>query len=177
MNRDAQDKRIAAVLEENEDLDFNEAVKVFYEYFKSHLSLPCIVTGVEDFRWEEIYVFGPGDEEEYDRLKKKQPSYTDQYKLLGIDCEAESGWHKPDLLVTSGLCLPLGMATKGVILWTLSKKCVRHLGIFDVSKINCLKESCNADENPPRSVPCLDSSFVCPGAGAEKVGRCIGFAA
>jgi len=92
MNTDAQDKRIAAVLEENEDLDFDEAIKVFYEYLKSHLSLPCEVTGIEDFRWEEIYVFGPGDEEEYDLLKKTQPSYTDQYELLGIDCEAESGW-------------------------------------------------------------------------------------
>jgi hypothetical protein len=92
MNMDAQDKRIAAILGESEDLDFDEAVKVFYEYLKSHLSLPCIVTGIEDFRWEEIYVFGPGDEEEYDRLKKTQPSYTDQYELLGIDCEDESGW-------------------------------------------------------------------------------------
>ena len=92
MNRDAQEKRMAAILGETEDLDFDEAVKVFYEYLKSHLSLPCIVTGVEDFRWEEIYVIGPGDEEEYDHLKKTQPSYTDQYELLGIDCEAKSGW-------------------------------------------------------------------------------------
>ena len=92
MNRDAQDKRIAAILGENEDLDFDEAVKVFYEYPKSHLLLPCIVTGIEDFRWEEVYVFGPGDKEEYDHLKKTQPSYTDQYELLGIDYEAESGW-------------------------------------------------------------------------------------
>jgi len=45
MNRDAQDKRIAAVLKENEDLDFDEAVKVFYEYLMSNLSLPCEVTG------------------------------------------------------------------------------------------------------------------------------------
>ena len=46
MNRDAQDKRIAAILGENEDLDFDEAVEVFCEYLKSHLSLPCIVTGI-----------------------------------------------------------------------------------------------------------------------------------
>ncbi|MFC1603586.1 hypothetical protein ACFL5F_01040 [Planctomycetota bacterium] len=92
MNRDAQDKRITSILQEHKDLDFDEAVKVFYEYLMSNLSLPCEVTGIEDFRWEEIYVFGPGDEEEYDRLKKTQPSYTDQYELLGIDCKAESGW-------------------------------------------------------------------------------------
>ena len=89
---DAQDKRIATILGEIEDLDFDEAVKIFYKHLKSHLSLPCIVTGVEDFRWEEIYVIGPGDKKEYDHLKKTQPSYTDQYELLGIDCEAKSGW-------------------------------------------------------------------------------------
>jgi len=92
VNGKAQDKRIAAILGENEDLDFDEAVEVFCEYLKSHLLLPCIVTGIEDFRWEEVYILGPGDKEEYDHLKKTQPSYTDQYELLEIDCEAESGW-------------------------------------------------------------------------------------
>ena len=92
MNMDAHDKRIAAILGENEDLDFDEAVKVFSEWLKSHLSLPCIVSGIEDFGWEEVYVIGPGDKEEYDHLKKTQPSYTDQYELLEIDCEAKSGW-------------------------------------------------------------------------------------
>ena len=92
MNRNAEDKRIATILGENEDLDFEKAVEVFCEYLKSHLSLPCIVTGIEDFRWEEVYVLGPGDKAEYHHLKKTQPSYTDQYELLERDCEAESGW-------------------------------------------------------------------------------------
>lgn len=92
MKKDAQDERIAAILGEIEDLDFDETIDTFYEYLKTNLSLPCEVTGIEDFRWEEIYVFGPGDKKEYDHLKKTQPSYTDQYELLGIDCEAKSGW-------------------------------------------------------------------------------------
>ena len=92
MKKDAQDERIAAILGKIEELEFNETIDTFYEYLKTNLSLPCEVTGIEDFRWEEIYVFGPGDKEEYDHLKKTQPSYTDQYELLGIDCEAESGW-------------------------------------------------------------------------------------
>ena len=73
-------------------LPLDKVIKIFYEYLKSNLQLPCKVTGIEDFRWEEIYVFGPGDEEEYNHLKKTQPSYTDQYELLEIDCEAKSGW-------------------------------------------------------------------------------------
>jgi hypothetical protein len=92
MKRDAQDKRIAAILGENEDLDFDESVRIFYEYLKANLLLPCEVTGIEDFRWEEVYVLGSGDKEEYDHLKKTQPSYTDHYELLKIDYEAKSGW-------------------------------------------------------------------------------------
>ena len=91
MKTDAYDKRIAAILGEK-DLDFNEAVDTFYEYLKTNLLLPCEVTGTEDFRWEEFYVFGPGDEAEYEHLKKTQPSYTDRYELLDIVREAESGW-------------------------------------------------------------------------------------
>ena len=50
------------------------------------------MTGIEDFDWEEFYVFGPGDKEEYKQLKKTQPSYRDRYDLLEIDPEADSEW-------------------------------------------------------------------------------------
>ncbi len=92
MGRDDHDKRIAAILGEIEDLNFDETIDIFCEYLKTNLSLPCKVTGIEDFRWEEIYVFGFGDEEEYDHLKKTQPSYTDRYELLGIDRKGKSEW-------------------------------------------------------------------------------------
>lgn len=92
MNRDAQDKRIAAILGEIGDMTFDETIDIFYEYLKTHLVLPCKVMGIEDFRWEEIFVFGPGDPEEYDHLKKMQPSYTDRYELLAIDREGQSEW-------------------------------------------------------------------------------------
>jgi hypothetical protein len=39
---------------------------------------------MEDFRWEEYYVFGPGYQKEYEKLKKKNPSYTDHYQILTI---------------------------------------------------------------------------------------------
>jgi len=91
MKRDAQDERIAAILGE-EDLDFDEAVEIFYEYLKANLSLPCEVTGIEDFRWEEFYVVGPGSKEEHNRLMKTQPSYRERYELLEIDQNVESEW-------------------------------------------------------------------------------------
>ncbi len=45
----------------------------------------CILTGSEDFSWEEPYVFGVFDKEEYERLKKKRASYTDHFKLVKLE--------------------------------------------------------------------------------------------
>ena len=92
MKINAQDKRIIAVIGEYGDLEFDEARSLFYQHLKTNLILSCEVKGLENFRWEEIYVFGPGDQEEYKRLKKTQPSYTDKYELLGIDRDLQSGW-------------------------------------------------------------------------------------
>ena len=92
MKTDAQDKRIIAVIGEYEDVEFDEARTLYYQHLKTNLLLPCQVTGIEDFKWEEIYVFGPGNKKEYENLKKTQPSYTDKYELLGIDRDLQSGW-------------------------------------------------------------------------------------
>ena len=92
MKKDNQDERIKAILGDFEDLDFDETVHIFYQHLNANLILPCEVTGIEDFRWEEFYVFGPGNKQEYDKLKKTRPSYTDRYELLGIDLEVLSEW-------------------------------------------------------------------------------------
>ena len=89
---DPQDERIEKILGDTEEIDFDDGVDTFFEYLQSHLSLPCEVTGIEDFDWEEIYVVGPGSKKEYERLKKKQPSYTDKYELLKIVRQADSWW-------------------------------------------------------------------------------------
>ena len=92
MKLDAQDKRILAVIGDYENVEFDEARSLYYQHLKTTLILPCEVTGIEDFSWEEIYVFGPGDQEEYKHLKKTKPSYTDKYELLGIDKDIHSEW-------------------------------------------------------------------------------------
>ena len=56
----------------------------YRKYLLNHLDKKCVLAGREDFLWEEIYIFGPGDKAEYARLKKIRPSYTDEYKLLNI---------------------------------------------------------------------------------------------
>ena len=51
--------------------------------------MPCQLTGIEDFEWEEYYVFGPGSKKEYEQLKKTQPSYTDKYELIDFEDEVD----------------------------------------------------------------------------------------
>jgi len=89
---DDQDRRIRAILGDEEDTDFDDAVGAFFDHLKANLQLPCDVTGIEDFRWEEPYVFGMGDQDEYEELKKTQPSYEDRYELLEVLRDGGSEW-------------------------------------------------------------------------------------
>lgn len=89
---DQQDKRIEGILGGSYDMDFDKAVAVFFKYLTEHLELPCEVTGIEDFRWEEPYVFGGWDVKEYEQLKKTRPSYTDCFKLLKLQHDSDSPW-------------------------------------------------------------------------------------
>lgn len=92
MKLNAQDKRILAVIGDYVNVEFDEARSLYYQCLKTNLILPCEVTGIEDFRWEEFYLFNPECQEEYENLKITQPSYTDRYELLGIDREFQSKW-------------------------------------------------------------------------------------
>jgi hypothetical protein len=89
---DEQDARIEAILGDSRDLSFEDARERFYERLRGTLELPCAVTGVEDFNWEEYYVFGPGEVKEYKQLRKTQPSYRDKFDLLGIEKDVVSEW-------------------------------------------------------------------------------------
>ncbi len=85
MTVDATFERIAAIVGGESERTFNEGVADFFEHMRQNLVLPLKVTGAEDFGWEEFYVIGPGDRQEYARLRKNQPSYQDQYELLKIE--------------------------------------------------------------------------------------------
>lgn len=83
--RDMQDweKRIGAVLGDDNERSSNNARR-YRAYLKKSLSLPVLVTGNEDFPWEEPYVLGVFDQKEYIELKKTNPSYRDTFALLDI---------------------------------------------------------------------------------------------
>ncbi|MBD1828336.1 calcium-binding protein [Microcoleus vaginatus GB1-A2] len=64
------------------DIDFSleNAIK-YLDYIKQNIKLPCYVTAIEEFEWEEEYTMGSGSKKEYARLKKTQPSYTDRFTI------------------------------------------------------------------------------------------------
>ncbi len=90
--RDAQDARIQTILSDEQDQRFEEAIERFYQHITASLQLPCDVRGIEDFDWEEYYVFGPGDTSEYQRLCKTQPSSEDTFELIAIEKHIFSEW-------------------------------------------------------------------------------------
>lgn len=85
----AQEIRIEHILGEYNLKVSNEALELYRSYIQKNIIFPCELTGREDFGWEEIYIFGPGDKEEYAELKKSQPSYTDIYTFMSFDDQIE----------------------------------------------------------------------------------------
>ena len=83
---DEQEKRIAKILGSKAVPSVNrKTLRKFQDHLKKNLVLPCSLTGIDDFPWEERFVFGFGSKAEYERLKKTRPSYTDTFELLNID--------------------------------------------------------------------------------------------
>ncbi|MDI6763696.1 MAG: hypothetical protein QME83_11775 [Thermodesulfobacteriota bacterium] len=79
-----QEKRIIAILGTKKLDVTRKTLKTYLEYLKKHVEILCQLTGIEDFEWEERYVFGFGSKKEYQELKKTQPSYTDKFSLISF---------------------------------------------------------------------------------------------
>jgi hypothetical protein len=80
-----QSQQIAQILI-SKDLSVSmENLDKFYNYLSKHIKHPCLLTGMEDFSWEEPYLLGIFDQEEYEILKRKRASYTDHFKLIRLE--------------------------------------------------------------------------------------------
>ena len=77
-----QEKRTADILGTKKLDVTRKTLSTYLKYLKNHVEIPCQLTGIEDFEWEEAYVFGFGSKKEYEELKKTQPSYTDKFNLI-----------------------------------------------------------------------------------------------
>ncbi len=87
---DGEEERVNAILGFREG-DYPkvsmDTLKTYYAFLKEHLDIPCAVTGIDDtgcFSWESYYIFGPGKEKKWEKLKKKYPSHRDQYSMLEL---------------------------------------------------------------------------------------------
>ncbi|MBN2382326.1 hypothetical protein JXQ70_05530 [bacterium] len=85
---DTFEKRIQAILG-NDNARTRRNAERYRVHLMKRLSLPLIVTGTEDFPWEEPYVLGGWDMREYEKLKKTQPSYTDTFELQALELPDE----------------------------------------------------------------------------------------
>lgn len=81
---DADERRIHSILG-NDNARGERNAERYRQYLIKHLSLPIVVTGTEDFPWEEPYVFGGWDKREYEKLKKTNPSHTDTFELQSLE--------------------------------------------------------------------------------------------
>ena len=81
----AAGKRIATVFGTDKTPEVGkEGLQIYRAHLLQHLDKEAVLTGREDFLWEEFYVFGPGDRKEYEELKKGRASYTDTFVLVDI---------------------------------------------------------------------------------------------
>jgi hypothetical protein len=77
-----QDRRIVGILGTKKLDVTRKTLSTYLKYLKNHVEIPCQLTGIEDFEWEEAYVFGFGSKREYEELRKTKPSYTDKFNLI-----------------------------------------------------------------------------------------------
>jgi hypothetical protein len=59
-----------------------KTLKIFLKHLRQSVELPCMLTGNEDFEWEEVYIIGPGSRKDHERLRKTNASYLDTFELI-----------------------------------------------------------------------------------------------
>lgn len=58
--------------------------KKYLSYLNQALQKPCILTGNQEFAWEEYYIFGDGTQKQHEKQRKTKASFMDEFKLLGL---------------------------------------------------------------------------------------------
>ena len=58
--------------------------KKYLSYLNKALQRPCILTGNQEFSWEEYYIFGGGTQKQHEKQRKTKASYMDKFKLISL---------------------------------------------------------------------------------------------
>jgi hypothetical protein len=74
--------RISLILDSNDNSVNKNNLMKYHKYLEDNVQVSCILTGMEDFDWEEPYVIGGWSQDEYEKKKLTNPSYTDNFKLV-----------------------------------------------------------------------------------------------
>jgi hypothetical protein len=78
---DDREQRIEKILGPDNLTVSLKSLTLYRDYLRRHLDMPCTMTGIEGFPWDNKYVFGYADEAEYEALKRDHPSHADVYEL------------------------------------------------------------------------------------------------
>ncbi|MDX9792292.1 MAG: hypothetical protein RBU24_02210 [Kiritimatiellia bacterium] len=81
---DEDEARLHAILGNDVERNKKNAER-YRQYLLARLPLPLLVTGNEDFPWEEPYLFGVRDKRDYEKLKLKKPAHTDTFELQALE--------------------------------------------------------------------------------------------
>ncbi len=81
---DEQERRIATILSKDDLSVTEETQKIYFDYLQKNIKKPVVLTGTEDFPWEEKYLLGGWSKKEYKKLKKTQASYTDKFEFIEL---------------------------------------------------------------------------------------------
>ena len=81
---DEQERRIATILATDSLIVTEENQKKYIDFLKKNIQDRIILTGTEDFPWEEKYLLGGWSKKEYEELKKTKPSYIDKYEFIEL---------------------------------------------------------------------------------------------
>jgi hypothetical protein len=82
-----QEKRINKVFTNDNVFVNKDNLKIYYNFLKSKIQKPCVLTGMEDFDWEEPYLLSGWCKLEYEKLKESNPSFRDIFLFVELDEE------------------------------------------------------------------------------------------
>lgn len=69
----------------NQNLEVNlRNQKKYLSYLKQAIQKPCLLTGNQEFAWEEYYIFGDGTQKQHEKQRKTKASFMDEFTLIGF---------------------------------------------------------------------------------------------
>ena len=86
---DEEENRILDILKSSDSSVTDKNQKTYLKFLSENLQKPCILTGMEDFEWEEPYLLGGWSQKEYKRLKLTQASYEDHFEFISVNEEID----------------------------------------------------------------------------------------